>query len=339
MKCADCSYLPYSLPLLLPLHIGTTSLTRREGVILTITDDLGNTGIGEIAPLPGLHTESLASVIDSINRLLPLLIGRELPGDEAGIASFARSLLPDSSLPSLRAGFEMALLDLLWKQNASSGTSGAIRIPLNALITGNMQDPVAQALAYVNAGYSSLKLKVGRNPVNEDIGVVDAIRAAVAGRALLRLDANRGWSLEQAVAFGRSVGPEGIQYIEEPVVDGGFSNEFHAATGIPVALDETLVSTTFSATALHPGIGALILKPAILGSITHTMELIRLAKTHGIPAVLSSSFESVAGLSFYAKLAFRHGLSGHAHGLDTWRWFSGESDEGLRVEGGCMVVA
>ena len=40
----------------------------------------------------------------------------------------------------------------------------------------------------------------------------------------------------------------------------------------------------------------------------------------GIPAVLSSVFESPVALGFYARLAMAHGLEHHAHGLDTWRW-------------------
>ena len=57
---------------------------------------------------------------------------------------------------------------------------------------------VADSLAAVERGFESLKIKVGKD-IGVDIERVKAIYAAVEGRALLRLDANQGWTAKQAV--------------------------------------------------------------------------------------------------------------------------------------------
>src|SRR3546814_3453196 len=57
---------------------------------------------------------------------------------------------------------------------------------------------VADSLSAVDRGFESLKIKVGKD-IGVDIERVRAIYAAVEGRALLRLDANQGWTAKQAV--------------------------------------------------------------------------------------------------------------------------------------------
>ena len=57
---------------------------------------------------------------------------------------------------------------------------------------------VADSLSAVERGFESLKIKVGKD-IGVDIERIKAIYAAVEGRALLRLDANQGWTAKQAV--------------------------------------------------------------------------------------------------------------------------------------------
>src|SRR3546814_6701198 len=57
---------------------------------------------------------------------------------------------------------------------------------------------VADSLSAVDRGFESLKIKFCKD-IGVDIERVRAIYAAVEGRALLRLDANQGWTAKQAV--------------------------------------------------------------------------------------------------------------------------------------------
>lgn len=85
-------------------------------------------------------------------------------------------------------------------------------------------------------------VQVGRNkdPL-QDAACLRAIRAAVGPAVSLRADANRLWGRTAAVAFGVAAEDANLQFIEEPVADPlADLAAFHQATGLPVALDESV---------------------------------------------------------------------------------------------------
>jgi L-alanine-DL-glutamate epimerase-like enolase superfamily enzyme len=77
---------------------------------------------------------------------------------------------------------------------------------------------VADSIAAVERGFESLKIKVGKD-IGVDIERVKAIHAAVENRALLRLDANQGWTAKQAVYALQTLEDAGVklELVEQPV--------------------------------------------------------------------------------------------------------------------------
>lgn len=108
---------------------------------------------------------------------------------------------------------------------------------------GPPAEAAAEAAALLAAGppYAALKVKVGRraDPL-EDAAALLAIRAAVGPGVRLRADANRAWSLEQAVAFARAVPAAVLEYVEEPTKDPADLAELYRRTALPLALDESV---------------------------------------------------------------------------------------------------
>jgi isochorismate synthase/2-succinyl-5-enolpyruvyl-6-hydroxy-3-cyclohexene-1-carboxylate synthase/2-succinyl-6-hydroxy-2,4-cyclohexadiene-1-carboxylate synthase/O-succinylbenzoate synthase len=96
-------------------------------------------------------------------------------------------------------------------------------VEINALIEANLtpEAAAAQALALVRAGHGCLKLKVARGEGSagafEDAARLRAIRDAVGPHVSLRADANRRWSLNDALSFGLQAADVRLEYIEEPV--------------------------------------------------------------------------------------------------------------------------
>ena len=70
--------------------------------------------------------------------------------------------------------------------------------------------------AYLENGIGGLKLKVGKNPVEQDIERARLVRRVAGERFWLCVDANQAWAVEDAVAFARGARDLNLKWIEEP---------------------------------------------------------------------------------------------------------------------------
>jgi len=287
-----------------PLVLAGQTLSSRSILRVTVTDKQGRSGQGDISPLPGLHRETVEQGL-------------------AQVQAMCDGRMPEVLYPTVQLGLDMAK----WPMTHEKQT-GAVK--LNALVWGDSLDQIDVLLAQ---GYECLKIKVGRDPLDSDIYRVQMIKEKVRRRASLRLDANRTWTLDQAVTFAQAVGCDQIDYIEEPTMQYQDQIAFFQMTGMPYAWDESLIAQPVQNLE---GLAALVIKPACIGSLEKVDELVTWAKTHGKQAVLSSVFESSLALDFYASYCLTHGLEDTCHGLDTWRWLDEKTTP--TVKRGQMIV-
>ncbi|NTU69070.1 MAG: o-succinylbenzoate synthase [Chlorobiaceae bacterium] len=310
----------YGIPFSVPVQVRGVRVERREGLLLRLrASDGGAFAIGEVAPLPGLHDETLDEAERSLSALvpkLPALIDCPVPQLRARIEAEG---LP----PSVAAGIEMAVLN--WRA-ACSGTlppfpgmsTPARLVPVNALLDGTPDVVIERATIAFFDGFRTFKLKVRPGRTDEAIAAIRAVDRQFRGKARLRLDANQSLGLEEAVAFGKAIPAGSVSYIEEPLADASQIPLFHARTGIPSALDETLWQRPDLLEKLPPStLGALVLKPNRIGSLLQSMELAAVAAQLGIEAVFSSAFESGISLGMYALMAAVGPAEPAACGLDT----------------------
>jgi O-succinylbenzoate synthase len=179
--------------------------------------------------------------------------------------------LERATLPSVR-----------WGYSCSRQTLTSINMPLAGL--------------GVKADYPTLKLKLGSLGLEE---ALDLVKAHYKNHRL-RLDFNRKWPLEKAVAFARHFHADDFDYLEEPTED---LVAFSKLTGFPIAIDETLPYIP-----PIPTLKAIVVKPMILGFIPEPPPNVEL--------ILSSSHETDLGLVHIANAAQKLQLKG-AIGLDT----------------------
>ncbi|MCS6808368.1 MAG: o-succinylbenzoate synthase [Bacteroidota bacterium] len=267
------------------LPVPLAAATLREGLVLILTDAEGRTGIGEIAPLAGLHTETLDTA-------------------QWQVCAWIKGELHHPVLPSVQCGLEMALWSL---ENQPYSRVYHRLQPVNALLVGNRDTILRSTEEAVRSGYTTFKLKVGRSSLEEDVARVHAIRQYIGKTMTLRLDANRSWSLETALRFGEQVSSASIEYIEEPLRNLDDVPLFVERTGIKVALDETLYSQhraerLYRLQLPKDVLAAYVLKPACLGGMKVASALAAEAITRNLLPVLSSVFETGIALSFYAAL-------------------------------------
>ena len=325
MKIERCEIFRYDIPLLRPLNLMGRIITNRSGLILLLYGEKGVTGMGEVAPFPGLHKEDLAEAREHLCRVIQRITGSSIPEDLQQLRCWWNQ--HDKPLPpSVAYGMEQALILLLASvrgvpiyQLLFKSYNSIVRV--NGLLTGNFDEIIRMAGQYIREGYGTLKLKVGRRSLDEDIRIVKSVRSIIGSNVRLRLDANRSWSLEEAVRFGRAVSPCQIEYIEEPTKTFEELSGFYQQTGIPVAMDESLSDWCETGSDLPPGIRAVILKPDLIGGIFKTMEIATRAKESRIQPIISCSFQSGFSHAVLAQLSAGIVDPEIAVGLDTYKWY------------------
>jgi O-succinylbenzoate synthase len=209
------------------------------------------------------------------------------------------------------------------EQRAISFTDGASSgntVPLNGLLIGTEEHILRQVTLFVNQGYRSVKLKVGRQSIDQDIALVYRVHARLGGKATLRLDANRAWTLEQALTFGKAIEVLDVEYIEEPLQNSQELPLLAQRWRLPIALDESLVEQGPDTLKRFDRLKALILKPTLLGGFTKALAWAKWAEANEVMPVTSSSFETDLGLTMLGHFAAQV-APGIPCGLDTSNWF------------------
>jgi len=332
----------YSLPLKKPLRMLGQELHERNGMILRLYHEnyrnpaAKNFGEGEIAPLPGIHPESLSEAEKQIRNYL------------SGKRSVAIQS-PQNLFASVLFGLDMSLRTLFKNSKASefqgSETSGhnfrhkmrnisGSKISVNGLVTESGIALKQECEQLQKDGFVSIKLKVGRLTLQEDIERVQLARKILGNEIALRLDANRAWEWDDALIFAEAVKNCKIEYCEEPLkFESLLSNlqileQLYEQTGMPLALDETLCDASNPEQNLQldnvsmPWVRALILKPGFLGGWDNTKMWIDHAQKNGIHSVFSSCFESGLGLNWIAFMAGELLPDSIPIGLDTAKWLA-----------------
>ncbi|MFY0615361.1 MAG: mandelate racemase/muconate lactonizing enzyme family protein, partial [Hyphomicrobiaceae bacterium] len=184
--------------------------------------------------------------------LAPILIGREANDIDAlydamqwhihyvgrgGVASFAISAI-DIALWDLRGkATGQSLCQMAGgKAQSTKAYCGGIDLnfPLEKLL-GNIQ-------GYLDRGFNGVKIKVGREKLQEDLDRAKAVRELVGPDIAFMVDANYALSVEQAIEAANGFRPYDIVWFEEPIIPDNYKGyaKIARATGVPLAMGENL---------------------------------------------------------------------------------------------------
>jgi D-arabinonate dehydratase len=109
-----------------------------------------------------------------------------------------------------------------------------------------LADIGAEMEAYRRAGMAGCKFKVGGLAPEEDARRVEAARRAAGPDFVIAVDANRGWSVGEAVRFARLIEPLDIRWFEEPCHwhdDAAMMARVRAATRIPITAGQSEITS------------------------------------------------------------------------------------------------
>ncbi|MBL7179456.1 MAG: o-succinylbenzoate synthase [Desulfobacterales bacterium] len=347
MNVVEITIYRFRLKLKRPLKINTAVLNFREGFVIRMADDSRSCGWGEVCPLIEFSRENTTQAGNELADLPSLLTGRGIPLEiESLDGGFEDWLGGFNFSASVRFGVESAVLNLM----AASRRQGlhrlldegaAAAIAVNGLLTGTREQVEERANALFKKGYRAFKLKVGRMPMDEDIDRIAGVRKIIGPDALLRLDANRAWSINETLKFMDLAVKFNVDYIEEPVE--GFIplqkmiHEYPLPIG--VALDESLLEISPQEVPRLPSLRAVVIKPMLLG-FEQAVRYSRAATRMGITPVISSAFESSLGVLTLASMAAATTGGRTPVGLDTLDWLEDDLLEPpLRVRSGNIFLS
>ena len=206
------------------------------------------------------------------------------------------------------------------------------RIPVNASIPAVPPELVPELLARV-PGTRTAKVKVAEpgQTLHDDVTRVEAVRALVP---TVRVDANGGWTVEEAVAAAQALGP--LEYIEQPCKTVEELAEVRRRIDIPVAADESIRKADDPLHVVRAGAADVaVLKVAPLGGAA---VLLKIAEQIDIPVVISSALDSAVGIATGLQAAAALPTLAHACGLATGRLFVEDVAESAQLVDGCLPV-
>jgi L-alanine-DL-glutamate epimerase-like enolase superfamily enzyme len=155
---------------------------------------------------------------------------------------------------------------------------------------------VADSLAALERGFESLKIKVGKD-LGLDIERVKAIHAAVEGRALLRLDANQGWTAKQAVYAMHKLEDAGVvlELLEQPVKAADIEGLKYVTDRVntPVMADESVFAPQQVFDLIQRRAADIInIKLMKTGGISNAIRIADIAALYGVDCMIGCMIES-----------------------------------------------
>ena len=151
-------------------------------------------------------------------------------------------------------------------------------------------------------GVNTFKVKVGRAP-GLDVAAVRAIREALPGSDLY-VDANRGWSYDDAVRAGDALVELGVRAIEEPISVENRAGRLRLAErwAVPLGGDESCISLAHVDRALEEGAVRVVSVKTARTGFTESRRILDLCLARNVPVVMGSQYEGAIGAT--ATIAF-----------------------------------
>lgn len=329
MNNLQFNYAKYESKFRNPFQTAKSTLYNRKGIIITLKNAEGTTGIGEAAPLPEFGSETFKQSEEAIKNFkldLKIDINNFIEGLQENLPNL-------ESLPAAKHGIEQSIINLICNEKKVNLFTLINRdfkkeINVNALIGFNSpQNSALLAHDFMKDGFETIKIKIGRDNFNEDLNCLNGIREIVKDKIKLRVDVNGKWSLSQAKENIKLLEQYNLEYIEQPVNKIENFAELSQTSKIPLAADESIRNINDAENFIvKKAASVLILKPMMLGGVINTIKIMDLAKTKNIKTIITTSLESVVGRTF-AILAAALNETDSAHGLNTGRLFEDDLAE------------
>jgi len=333
-----------SVPLIEPFSTSLGTEYAAENVLIRIFTEEGLIGFGECSPYMPINGESQDTCFIVGQYFAKALIGKDALDIEGNIALMDGIIYGNTSIKS---AFDIAFYDIA-AQNAGrplyaflGGDKNKTIITDYTVSVGDPDKMAADAVKIKERGFPAIKVKLGKGG-SQDVERIRAIRAAIGNEIPLRIDANQGWKVNEAIETLNALAPFNIQHCEEPIARWKYLKlkKVKKHSPIPIMADESC-SDAHDAERLIElnACDYFNIKIGKAGGIFNALQIVKLAETAGIHLQVGAMLESRIAMTAFAHFALCSPLIEH-YDFDTALMFKEDPVTGgiIYKDGGVVEV-
>jgi len=286
-----------ALELQYPFIVAGSSKQIADNIFLEI-EDHSVKGIGEAAPSK-FYNENYETVIQTFNQIEPLL-SKANPFEVFEIMKSIQKIVPNNY--AAKAAINIAILDLIGKK---------LNTPLYKLFGLSKNAPTTSYTIGIDnpnmiyekiqraKEYPILKIKLG---YKHDYQMVEAIRELT--NKPLRIDANEGWTKEEAVEKINWLETQDVEFVEQPLPASDLEGTLWVKERVNMMLfaDESVkvAADIPRLIGIFDGINVKLMK---CGGLTEAIKMCCVAHTHNMKTMIGCFIESSIGITAAAHIA------------------------------------
>ncbi len=297
-----------SIPLKEPFTTSLGTETSADNVLVKIITNEGIIGFGECSPYMPINGESQDTCFIVGQYFAKVLKGKDLLQIEECIQLMDAVIYGNTSIKS---AFDMALYDIASQQAGVplykfiGGENNKTIITDYTVSIGEPEQMAADALKIKNEGYPAIKVKLGKDG-KKDVERIRAIRKAVGDKIPVRIDANQGWKVNEAIETLNALAAFDIQHCEEPIARWKFMKlpKVKKHSPIPIMADESCGDHHDAERLIElEACDYFNIKLGKSGGIFNALKMARLAEAAGIHMQVGAMLESRLGMTAFAHFA------------------------------------
>lgn len=319
MKITHLDIYRFSIPAK-PFVIATGTMHYAQNIFIRVHTSEGFYGAGECSAFPMIVGETQETCLAMAKDFAHLWKGKDPLNIPARLQELDAYVAHNHTIKS---AFDMALYDIASKAASQPLYKylGGNKRTVETDITIGISTPeqmASQALEYLQQGAATIKIKLGKD-AEEDIERIRKIRQAVGPEIKIRIDANQGWSFEEALYALQSMEELNIEFCEQPMRTWFDDHlpELCRKSPVKIMADESCYNhhdarRLIQAKSCH----SINIKFAKSGGITEAKKIHDVAEKAGVPCMIGGMLESRLALT--ANLHFAYASPNiHFFDLDT----------------------
>ena len=291
-----------------PFTIATGTMRYAQNVLIRIHTDAGFYGVGECSAFPmivGETQDTCLAMARDFAKLWDSQDALDIPARMQQLHDFTAGNY------TIKSAFDMALYDIAAKNAGLPlyAFLGGQKRGVETDITIGIADPekmAQKAMKFKEGGATILKVKLGKD-ARQDVERIKQIRQAVGPQMRIRIDANQGWSFDDAVYALQAMGNLGVEFCEQPMRTWYNSRlpELMQLSPFKIMADESVYTHHDARQQIESGSCHYInIKLAKSGGILEAMKIHDLAAKHQIRCMMGGMLESRIALSAKLHLVY-----------------------------------